>query len=99
MEFIDTSNRFQHMIDINEVCNGVIHPVTNETITKYTKLMNDPALKVIWVSAMSKELHRLAQEKEDVTIGTNTIFFLSQAEITCIPKDHMVTYVRIVISN
>jgi hypothetical protein len=58
---IVATNRFQHNINIDEVCNGVVHPITKETITKYTKLMDDPALKDLWVPAMSKELHRLAQ--------------------------------------
>jgi hypothetical protein len=58
---VDSSDQFRHMIDIKEVRNGVVHPITKETITKYNKLMNDPALKDLWVPAMSKELHRLAQ--------------------------------------
>jgi hypothetical protein len=74
---IIATDRFQHNINIEEVCNGVVHPITKETITKYTKLMDDPALKDLWVPAMSKELHRLAQGKEGITVGTNTIFYLT----------------------
>jgi hypothetical protein len=96
---VDSSDQFQHTIDIDEVCNGVVHPITKETITKYNKLMNDPTLKDLWVPVMSKELHQLAQGKENVTVGTKTIFFLSQAEIRCIPKDHTVTYACIVINH
>ena len=70
-------DRFQHNINIDKVCNGVVHPITKETITKYTKLMDDPALKDLWVLAMSKELYRLAPGKEGVTVGTNTIFYLT----------------------
>jgi hypothetical protein len=96
---VDSSDQFRHTINIVEVCNGVIYPITKETITKYNKLMNDPALKDLWVPAMSKELHRLAQGKENVTVGTNTIFFLLHAEIQSIPKDHMVMYACIVINH
>ncbi len=78
---VDSSDQFWHTINIEEVCNGVVHPITKETITKYNKLMNDTMLKDLWVPAMLKELHQLAQGKENVTIGTNTIFFLSHAEI------------------
>ena len=88
---LKSSDRFRHIIDIEEVCNGVVHPTTKETIMKYPKLMNDPLLKKLWVPAMSKELHRLAQGKEGVTIGTNTIFFLSHDKIRRIPKDCVVT--------
>jgi hypothetical protein len=87
-----STNRFQHYIDIQQVCNGVLHPITKETITKYTKLMDDPVLKDLWVPAMSKELHCLAQGKEGVTVGTNTIFYLTHDDIRCIPKDRAVTY-------
>ena len=70
-----------------------------ETITKYTKLMDNPNLKDLWVPAMSKELHRLAQGKEGVTVGTNTIFYLTHDKIRCIPKDQTVTYARIAINH
>jgi hypothetical protein len=92
-------NRFQHNITIEQVCNGVIHPITKETITKYTKIIDGPALKDLWVPAMSKELHPLAQGKEGVTVDTNTIFYLTHDEIRCIPKDRTVTYARIVINH
>jgi hypothetical protein len=41
----NSSNRFQHNINIEEVCNGILHPITKETTTKYTKLVDNPALK------------------------------------------------------
>jgi len=78
---IVATDRFQHNINIEEVCNGVVHPITKETITKYTKLMEDPALKDLWVPAMSKELHCLAQGKEGITVSTNTTFYLTHNEI------------------
>ena len=46
---------------IEEVANGVVHPVTKETITKYQKLFADPLLKEVWSETMAKELRRLAQ--------------------------------------
>jgi hypothetical protein len=81
---------------IEHLCNGVVHPVTNETITKYEKLANDPLMKVIWQKAMCKELGRLAQGYGDKE-GTNTIFFMTIEEIKRIPKDRTVTYARIVV--
>jgi hypothetical protein len=96
----NSSNRFQHNINIEEVFNSVIHPITKEIITKYTKLMGDPALKGLWLPAMSKELHHLAQGKEGVTVGASTIFYLTHDEIRRrIPKDCTVTYARIVINH
>jgi hypothetical protein len=61
--------------------------------------MDDPALKDLWVPAMLKELHCLAQGKEGVTVDTNTIFYLTHDEIRCIPKDRTATYARIVIDH
>jgi hypothetical protein len=46
-------------------------------ITEYTQLMDNPALNDLWVHAMSKELHCLAQQKEGVMVGTNAIFYLT----------------------
>ena len=77
---------------IDHVCNGVVHPVTKETITKYSKLVTDPLLRDIWTVAMLKELHQLAD-------GTKTIKFLERTDIALIPKDRTVTYARIVVDH
>jgi hypothetical protein len=61
--------------------------------------MKEPLLKDLWTKAMSKELHQLAQGCSGITKGTNTIFYLSHAEILSIPKDRTVTYGRIVIDH
>jgi hypothetical protein len=87
------------IIDIEEVCFRVVHPITKQTITQYWKLQRNPALKDLWVPAMSKELHRLAQGKPGVMKATNTIIFLSCDEIRHIPKDRTFTYARIIIDH
>ena len=46
--------------DIEELCCGVVHPVTNETITKYHKVIAEPLLREVWMKAMCVELGRLA---------------------------------------
>eukprot|EP00804_Cyclotella_cryptica_P029279 CCRYP_011676-RA/>CCRYP_011676-RA protein AED:0.16 eAED:0.06 QI:0/0/0/1/0/0/6/0/1468 len=81
---------------LEHTCNGVVHPVTKETITKYEKLANDPLMQNVWTQAMCKELGRLAQGWDGST-GTDTIFFMSHNEIKNIPKDRTVTYARIVV--
>ena len=83
-------------VDLQEFCAGVVHPVTNETITKYQKLIDDPLLRDTWTKAMCKELGRLAQGY-DGTEGTDTIKFLTHEEIRAIPADRTVTYARIVV--
>jgi hypothetical protein len=93
------ANKYAPVIDIDKYCCSVVHPVTKETITQYRKLMKEPLLKNLWTKAMSKELHRLAQGWPGITKGTNTIFYLSHAEILSIPKDRTVTYGRIVIDH
>jgi hypothetical protein len=69
------------LIDTEDYCYGVVHPVTKETITHYRNLIKDPLLKDLWIKAMSKELHCLAQGCPGITKGTNTIFYLSHADI------------------
>ena len=83
-------------LDPEHVANGVVHPVTKETITKYKKLINDPLLRDTWLEAMCRELGRLAQGYGDVK-GTDTVRFMSLDEIKNIPKDRVVTYARIVV--
>jgi hypothetical protein len=63
----------------------------------YRKLIKDPLLRDLWLKAMSKELHCLAQGCTGITKGTNTIFFLSHADICNIPSNRTVTYAQIVI--
>jgi hypothetical protein len=87
------------LIDIEEYCYGVVHPVTKKTITQYRNLIKDPLLKDLWIKAMSKELHRLAQGCPGVTKGSNTIVYLSHSDICKIPQDQTVTYARIVIDH
>ena len=81
---------------LEHICNGVVHPVTKETITKYKKLANDPLRQTVWTKALCKELGCLAQDW-DGSNGTDTIFFMSHDEIKKIPRDRTVTYVRIVV--
>jgi hypothetical protein len=87
------------IIEIEENCNGVEHPITKETITHYRKLSKNPLLKELWIKAMSKELYHLAQGCLGITKGTNTIFFLSHTDICNIPTDRTVTYACILIDH
>ena len=79
---------------LEEVANGVVHPVTKETITKYKKLIEDPLLRETWSKVMCKELGRLCQGFGE-TEGTNTMRFLNLEGIKNTPKDRVVTYARI----
>jgi hypothetical protein len=63
------------VIEIEEYCNGVVHPVTKETITHYRNLIKDPLLRDLWLKAMNKELCPLTQGCTSITKGTTTIFF------------------------
>ncbi len=93
------ANKYAPVIGIDKYCCGIVPPVTKETITQYRKLMKEPLLKNLWTKAMSKELHRLSQGWPGITKDTNTIFYLSHAEVLSIPKDRTVTYGRIVIDH
>ena len=81
---------------LEEVANGVVYPDTKETITRYSQLINDPVLRVVWLKAMCIELGRLSNGYKD-TNGTQTIHYLTHEEIKCIPGDRTVTYARIVV--
>ena len=51
----------QPAFDIEEVANDVVHPITNMTITKYHKLIDEPLLREVWMKAMCVKLGCLAQ--------------------------------------
>jgi hypothetical protein len=91
------------VVEIKEYCNGVVHPITKETITRYSvnyrKLIKDPLLRDLWLKVMSKELRCLVQGCTGITKGTNTILFLLHADICSIPSDRTVTNARIVIDH
>jgi hypothetical protein len=71
-------------LDPQEVANGVVHPVTKETITKYKTIINDPLLWDVWSNAMCKELGRLIQGFGE-TKGTNTMRCIELRNIGKIP--------------
>ena len=83
-------------LNMEKAANGVVHPVTQETITKYKKLIDNPLLRKTWMEAMTKELGRLSQWYKD-TKGTDTVEFMDLEEITQFPIGKIVTYARIVV--
>ncbi len=90
-----TALTFLPPVDIKEMANGVVHPTTNEIMTKYAKIIAVPELREVWLEAMCKELVWLAQGW-GTTKGTDTIQFMTHEEIEEIPLDRTVTYARIV---
>ena len=89
--------RQQHTpITVKHTCNGVVHPVSGQVITKYKTLINDNLLQDIWEEAMCIELGRLSQGYKD-TQYTNTIRFMDHKMINDIPKNQTVTYGHIVV--
>eukprot|EP00804_Cyclotella_cryptica_P015897 CCRYP_006383-RA/>CCRYP_006383-RA protein AED:0.07 eAED:-0.04 QI:0/0/0/1/0/0/2/0/1375 len=85
-------------VNIDHFCNGVQHPVTGETITKYKQLINIPQMREIWTTAFGKEFGNLAQgDNKTGEKGTDSIFVMSHDDIANIPKGRTVTYGRIVI--
>ena len=47
--------------NLEQVVNGVVHPVSKETVTKYKKSIEDPTTRVSWTDAIAKELGQLVQ--------------------------------------
>ena len=74
----------QTVINIEEVANGLVHPIKNKTIKKYHKLIDEPLLRKVWIKAMCVELGRIAQGYKD-TKGTETVKFMTWKEINQIP--------------
>ena len=81
-------------LELEEVANDVVHPITNETITKYNTLIEDPLLREVWSKVMCKELE--CQGYQD-TEETDTVCFLDLEGIQSIPRDRVVAYAQIVV--
>ena len=60
-ELSHMTERHLDPVKIEQLVNGLVHPVTKETITKYNKLIPDTLLRDDWMLAMCKELGILAQ--------------------------------------
>ena len=61
---------------LEEVANGVVHCDTKETIKRYSQLINDPVLRVVWLKEMCIELGRLSNGYKD-TKGKQTIHYMT----------------------
>ena len=75
-----------------DIMNGGVHPVTEEAITKYKQLIDDPLTREVWSKVMCEELGRLSQgyDKEGSpyhTEDTNSIGFLDHEGIGKILRD------------
>ena len=84
------------MTPLEEAANGMVHPDTKETITRYSELINDPVLRFVWIIAMCIEPGRLSNGYKD-TKGTQTVHYMTHEEIKCIPGYRTVTYAHIVV--
>ena len=85
------------------MANGVVHPVTKETIPKERKqLINNLLLRDDGMKGMYKELERLARgygEKgtDNYVKDTITVLFMRLDNIITIPRNQVVAYARIVV--
>ena len=70
------ANIYNTHTPFKEVANGVVHPDTQETITIYNQLINDPVLQDVWLKSMCIELGRLSNGYKD-TKGTQTIHYMT----------------------
>ena len=93
---LQDANMYNTHNPLEEVSNGVVQPHTKETITGYSKLINDPVLRNVWIKAMCIKLGRLSNVYKDTNV-TQTIQYMTHEEIKCISGDRTVTYARIVV--
>jgi hypothetical protein len=69
LAFVDKIPNYAHY------ASPMVHPTTGETITSYTRLMNDPETAKIWQTAFGKDFGGVAQgDNKTGQKGTNSIF-------------------------
>ncbi len=60
----------------------MVHPITGETISSYTKLMNDPATAETWQTAFGKDFGGMSQGNNKTgQKGTNAMFVMTHDKI------------------
>ena len=84
--------------NLQHFCAPVIHPTTDEIMTSYKRLKNDPKFREVWETGFGKEWGGLAQgDKRTGSKGTNTLIILRPDQVNMIPNDRVVTYANIVV--
>jgi hypothetical protein len=77
----------------------MVHPITGKHITSYRKLMQDPAMSEVWMTAFSKDSGSMCQgDNKTKTKGTNAIFVMDPKDIPNIPKTQPPTYAKVIIA-
>jgi hypothetical protein len=62
--------------------------------------MNDPATAEIWMMAFGKDFSRMSQgDNKTGQKGANAMFVMSSFNIPLIPRDHIITYTRVVVDH
>ena len=96
IQFSSKSKREDTHLYPTRHCNGVVHSVTKETITRYYTLARVPVLWYVWQKAMCKDLEHSAQEYKG-TEDTITMCILTNDQIRQIHKDRTVIYAWVVV--
>jgi hypothetical protein len=69
-----------------------------QTISSYSRLMNNPATAETWLTAFSKDFGGKVQGNNKTgQKGKNSIFDMTQDYIARIPKNQTVTYARVLV--
>jgi hypothetical protein len=86
--------------DFEHYAMPMIHPVTGKIISRYKRLMNDPATAEIWMTAFGKDFGGMSQgDNKTGQKGTIAMFVMLPSNIPNIPKDRVITYARVVVDH
>ena len=79
----------------------MIHLTTDEIISSYKHLMNDPATTKVWQTAFGKDFGGMAQgDLKPGQKGTNSVFVMTHKEIdVAMTAGHKWTYVQILVDH
>lgn len=89
---------YQHNITFDHMANAVVHPIMQETITKYEKLANDPIMQDVWMKTCAKNYADWLKYTRTWSAPTQ-YSFMTIDKIKKIPRNHTVTYACIVFTT
>jgi hypothetical protein len=83
------------LLHVKHFASPMVHPVTDETISSFNKLMNDPVTSEVWQTAFGKDFGGMAQgDNKTGQKGTNGMFVMTHDEIKHVLWQNKKKYLR-----
>jgi hypothetical protein len=85
-------------LNFEQVAMLMLHPTTSKGISRYKKLMHNPAMSKTWQTAFGLDFGGMTQgDNKTGQKGSNSVFVMTHAQIPLIPKNQTITYAHVLV--